>query len=338
MSGTDRVFLFDKVPKTLKPQTLMITLSCMNKVQPDVSLGGVSLVESFSLRGLAMVMIILSHYSQYFIGDEPVLKLLGVPGCAIFFFLSGYGMSISTESHKSVRYFVNKIGFLYATLVFANILFVLCFQSTNHEISYVVLSVLGFTHIFVCDWYIIATILMYVCLFIVQVLPTVFNTTRNVIALLVVVSVIYILLNRVNASSILLFPLGYYVGRTKLNLDLRVLKVSTIVCVVCFLIRVMTNGYVNTPALLIVFMLYLVLHYPLCYYVKQLTKKSALLRIIGKESMAVYYMQGLSLLLIREFLSDNNLFIILMLLMLLTAVLTYFFSIATKVLISPIFS
>lgn len=69
-----------------------------------------SIEQSYQLRGLAMIMIILSHLSQhlslFYNIDIPLLIQGGSLGNSIFFFVSGYGMYMSMTRQKvlNVRY------------------------------------------------------------------------------------------------------------------------------------------------------------------------------------------------------------------------------------------
>lgn len=69
-----------------------------------------SIEQSYQLRGLAMIMIILSHLSQHlsldYNIDIPLLIQGGSLGNSIFFFVSGYGMymSMTRQQVLNVRY------------------------------------------------------------------------------------------------------------------------------------------------------------------------------------------------------------------------------------------
>ena len=83
----------------------------------------ISFKESKSLKGIAIIMIVVSHvvpiYGLHFV------NILGVIGVALFLFLSGYGLQRSYENKGLEDYFLKKLIKVYVPYIIAVFLFLL---------------------------------------------------------------------------------------------------------------------------------------------------------------------------------------------------------------------
>lgn len=63
----------------------------------------ISLSESNAMKGLAILMIMIHHFEQSPLTVDclSVFRAFGPVGCGIFFFVSGYGLTVSCSPQES---------------------------------------------------------------------------------------------------------------------------------------------------------------------------------------------------------------------------------------------
>lgn len=83
----------------------------------------ISLRESKSLKGIAIIMVVVSHVVPIY--GLNFVNILGAVGVALFLFLSGYGLERSFEEKGLKDYFSKKIMKVYIPYIIAILLFLL---------------------------------------------------------------------------------------------------------------------------------------------------------------------------------------------------------------------
>lgn len=129
---------------------------------------------SYFLRGIAMLMVIFSHYFEWgaqFVGNEKVAEYiasLGDPGVGIFFFLSGYALYLGygrSDKKTDKSYLWKRFKNMYFPyLLIATIIALL--SDNIHETKDVIRLITGADY-----WFIIIIILIYVAFYFVGKLP-----------------------------------------------------------------------------------------------------------------------------------------------------------------------
>ncbi len=96
----------------------------------------VSKHQSLMMKGIAIVFIVLSHIVSQYNNNNITLPMyfkyldsLGVLGVAIFFFISGYGLSVK-NSHLTFFYTLKKILFIWINVIIIRLVFELIYQFT----------------------------------------------------------------------------------------------------------------------------------------------------------------------------------------------------------------
>lgn len=255
-----------------------------------------------------MISVIFSHYGQYFLGDSP-LNQLGAIGCAIFFFVSGYGLSCKTNENGS--YYMKKIISLYSTFILANSFFVIIELINGIEYSCVklILSIIGYNHVFVCDWFIFVLIYFYLTLMLCKIMKV-----KNYSIICLFVGIAYTLHTmHFNCLSWILFPVGLIYSRFKYKENRLFAYVSLAFFLLAFVQQSLNNGLCDNTWRKITFILEMCSISTLCYYFGKetvfLTPKevnnwggdlSSLAKVIygyttkiGKNSLYFFLMQGL---------------------------------------------
>lgn len=75
----------------------------------------ITLQQSHTIRGIAIIFLLLHHYSGMDYALEPfwIFRWMGTIVCAVFFFFSGYGMSLSIEKTKEHGFKLKRLLTLY---------------------------------------------------------------------------------------------------------------------------------------------------------------------------------------------------------------------------------
>lgn len=131
-----------------------------------------------AIKGLFVILIILSHYSQYVVldgqYDSPYLLLqnhLHQMVVVMFWFYSGYGImeSISAKGYTYVKTIMSKrfvtvlVNFDFAVLLYACVALII---GRNFSVMDFFLSLIGWSSIGNSNWYIFVTLVLYFIVFI----------------------------------------------------------------------------------------------------------------------------------------------------------------------------
>lgn len=129
---------------------------------------------SYFLRGIAMLMVIFSHYFEWgvpFVGSERVAEFvskLGDPGVGLFFFLSGYALYLgygSKDKKTDKKYLWKRFRNMYFPyLLIATVIAIL--SDNIHETKDVIRLITGADY-----WFIIIILIIYLAFYLVGKLP-----------------------------------------------------------------------------------------------------------------------------------------------------------------------
>lgn len=192
---------------------------------------------SLFLKGIAMLAVILSHYGQYFL-EGSFLNQLGAIGCAIFFFVSGYGLSFKINENAS--YYLKKIISLYCTFLVANTFFIIFELINGIDYSFIklILSMIGYNHVFVCDWFLFVLIYFYTALMFCKILKI-----NNYSLICLFVGISYTLHTmHFNSLSWILFPIGFIYSRFRYKEHKLLAYMSLLFFFYAFVLQSFNNG------------------------------------------------------------------------------------------------
>lgn len=122
-----------------------------------------NLKESTALKGFAIVLVIIHHFEQSPLAFEALsfFKACGAIACSLFFFVSGYGLVMSSKD-KTLSYWRSRLLKVLIPFFLANVIYVIaCGQPTFSFADYVV-YIMGVKLINTHCWFIHALLCMYI--------------------------------------------------------------------------------------------------------------------------------------------------------------------------------
>lgn len=127
--------------------------------------------DTFCLKGLCAVAIMLSHYVMHgmdeansFGGPIAAMKWAGGIGVCVFFFCSGYGLFLSTEDKEIEKAFLwKRFKRIFPAYWFLRLIFGLLLKRTQNGILYFILFVLGIKQ---PAWFVTEILLIYILFYI----------------------------------------------------------------------------------------------------------------------------------------------------------------------------
>lgn len=122
-----------------------------------------NLKESMALKGFAITLVMIHHFEQSPIAFESLLffKACGAIACSIFFFVSGYGLVISSKN-KTLSYWSARFLKVSLPFFFANIIYVIAYRQPFFSFADYVLYIMGVKLINPHCWFIHALLCMYI--------------------------------------------------------------------------------------------------------------------------------------------------------------------------------
>lgn len=155
-----------------------------------------------ALRGIAIIMVIISHYSLAM--GIPFLGFLGGVGVALFLFLSGYGLNESYKKNGLNKYFSKKVYRVMIPYWILMITLALLFWKTfNYKIF--LLDIFGIKTSY---WYIGFIIRWYIIFYVSKLLP---NKYSNIVIYIYSIIVLFVYPEHQNLQF-LSFPIGVIVS------------------------------------------------------------------------------------------------------------------------------
>ena len=257
-----------------------------------------SVEQSYQLRGIAMIMIILSHLSQHLSIEYniriPLLIQGGSIGNSVFLFISGYGMYMSMVRQQSL-----KVRYLWQHIIKIIVPFIVVFLATligvsimgeHHNWSDVVGYFFTMTFPHASVWFLKAIIMLYVFSFIAFKLST--RPYRRV-ALIAAFSLIYCVIGsqvgigKWMYETILNFAAGMFVAIIEVKMNRINWKIALSFFLTLFLILFVV--YLKIPIPFVNRLLYgLFFTLALIYAFKITGIRSEILRFVGINSILFY--------------------------------------------------
>lgn len=274
------------------------------KVQTTEKYSAFTKMDSLTIRGVAALYVMLSHYAlwmeSYFHIELPVifsfLKQLGGIGVLLFFFLSGYGIYISSFDEKNdLMWLIKRVGKVWFPYLFMKFV-----------IEIINYSVIGWDQFFIgdflkeitgidfSDWFIWVIILQYVIFWIGGKISLNIRLTGIFFqSLILMAAFIYLKLATRWYNGLLLFWFGCFVAKYQEKI-IRFLKENYNIKLGLFLIGFMgfsiiytlLKGSVLTECLKIVSGM--ILGIILITIFRKLSFQSPILAWIGKRSLFIY--------------------------------------------------
>lgn len=198
-----------------------------------------------AIKGIFVILIIFSHYSQYVTlagpYDEPYLilqKYLHQMVVAMFWFYSGYGImeSITKKRFQYVKSVMTKrLPMVLLNFDFAIVLFLITgyILGRSFNMKTILLSLIGWSSVGNSNWYIFVTLVLYVLVFFSFYLLKWFDKKQGIYAgavLMTVLSVVFIYIMMKMGrptrfyNTTILFSLGIWYSLLKTKIEAVVMK------------------------------------------------------------------------------------------------------------------
>lgn len=181
---------------------------------------GISKQETQSLKGILCLMILLNHFSGWFINPDPILYLFTHCGSfmvSVFFFLSAYGIGKSnTEQKQTFKKLVFRILRVFIPFWISDIIYLCIHYSMDIPLNVEVnaktmlLSVFNLSEIVHNSWYVSAIVVLYIIHFLIDKIKNI-NLAKQLLVFYVILVVLSFLLNFV-WLTFFVFPIGLLVS------------------------------------------------------------------------------------------------------------------------------
>lgn len=307
-----------------------------------------------AIKGIFVILILFSHYSQYVTlsgpYDEPYLILkahLHQMVVAMFWFYSGYGImeSISKKGFPYVKSIMTKrfitvlVNFDFAVILFIAVRY---FLGVRFDISRILTSLIGWTSVGNSNWYIFVTLVLYILLFLSFYLLRWFDTVWARFAggiFMVILSCLFVYyLMKTEAPSrfyntTLIFSLGLWYSLLRPQIESIVMKNDYIYTFVCILVTTIycfsyihrgTYGLKGYTVWAFAFTLLIVLA------TMKITFGNPVLNWFGNHVFSVYILQRIPMILLKTTgMQETHKYMFLILSFLLTVFLAMVFDYAT---------
>lgn len=297
----------------------------------------IDLRESRGLKGFSMVLVIIHHFTQHYADNLPSLLLtfrgVGAIACALFFFLSGYGLSMSNKQ-KDSRYWLRRFMKIYAPFVMANLIFMIYEMCSGdyvwQGIGYLLANLIGIILVTPAYWFIPCIMCMYLA----------FAFSRGVwgkIGLSFLFGGAFtIALHAPGSLSWLAFPLGIVVARKKEQIRLGWLQYG-----LCLLLFIASFSFYYQHDMVLswermpIFACMLLTFPIVCLKVKSLFH-NVIFRYIGENSLDFYLMHFIGLLLVEKFFPSYPPLWAFLLMVVFVAILCYMFRLLRYIIVDKI--
>lgn len=299
----------------------------------------ITLSESRGLKGFSMLLVIFHHFVQHYADYLPSFLLVfrgsGAIACALFFFLSGYGLSIS-KHEKNGHYWIRRFILIYGSFVLANAIFIayklIMDDYEFNGIGEFFANLLGIELVTSAYWFIPCILFMYLAF-------SLSNRVRIQIFLCLLFGGAYTITQYApGCMSWLAFLLGIIVARQDNKYDIiHILYIlSSLLFVVSFIFyyrhNMLLNEWVN-----IVFFVCMILTFPISLIMLKSVFQKDILQYIGKNSLDYYLMHFIALSLV-EYMFPSSPLMAILLLALLCLLFVFLFKLLRKVSIDKLFS
>lgn len=320
----------------------------------DFSKNYLSKENTNAVKGIFVILILFSHYSQYVTlsgpYDEPYLILKGhlhQMVVAMFWFYSGYGImeSISRKGFSYVKSIMTRrfltvlINFDFAVILF---LLVKYFLGVTYSLPRILTSLIGWTAVGNSNWYIFVTLVLYILTFLSFYLLRWSDSisaryTGGILMVILSCLFVYYLMKSGAPTryynTTLLFPLGLWYSLLRRKTEAIIMKndyTYTFVCLsatIIYCISYTNRGTYGLKGYTIWAFSFTSL---IILATMKITFRSHLLTWFGNHVFSVYILQRISMMLLKNVgLGDTNKYMFLILSILATIFLAMIFDYAT---------
>ncbi|WP_418323183.1 acyltransferase family protein [Segatella sp.] len=266
----------------------------------------ISLSESNAMKGLAILMIMIHHFEQSSLTVDclSVFRAFGPVGCGIFFFVSGYGLTVSC-SPKNQAYWIRRILKIWIPFMLANIVYLVSgYQEYGGgKIDELILYLIGVKLVNGHCWFIHALVYLYIG----YALASYLKRELYLYLLPVLFGLAYSGINHsVGSMSWMAFPLGiWYAQRQDQPIRGREYMCIPIFLVTCFIYY--SHSFIISSIPLLFNMLVMVFSSVLSIvFVKNRLVKASAFDYLGFHSMDYYLIHGLCLTSLLSFSGSNH--------------------------------
>lgn len=283
-----------------------------------------SLQHSFIIKGVAIVLLMIHHYSGmgYAASQLEIFQGLGPVICGAFFFCSGYGLAVSGNGHDW-RYWCIRFSKILIPFMLANALYIAYwyfFRRYNLSFSHVLGDLTGITLVNGHCWFLQVLILLYI-----SYAMTVRRSCKLLILSAVLFGFAYTFLTKNYASlSWIGFPIGIICARHELHFPRLILWILLLLSATTFYIHqycfgrhiVSISSILNLIAMVAtsipLWIAFVRIHEQFIFRILSPSSKiipyfTAFLKFMGKRSMDFYMMHGMSLLILSKMKTHDQL-------------------------------
>lgn len=261
---------------------------------------------TLALKGLCILIIVAHHYAQNFGFLPDFLRGFGAIGCAVFFFISGYGLTKGPGDFKKWK---NRFFRLYLPFFIANSLYLLYFIFWEKR-SFGLLSgtkyLIGIpmTNI---HWFIQVLLILYFAGFVTD---TIFKSSNYWFCCLsILLGGAYSCATLTPGSiSWIAFPLGILCAKysfENVNKCFSVIVFIILSLMTFYIYHYIGDGYLNNMLLLLNFLL-MCISVPFVFlYIGDMISNSRVLKMIGKFSIDIYFAHFIAIFFLCDFSLDG---------------------------------
>lgn len=290
----------------------------------------ISLEESNTIKGLCILIVMIHHYEQSTIAVNSLtlFRALGPIACSIFFFLSGYGLTIS-RSIKNYQYWIKRFMKILVPFFLSNLIYILYQWNNLIEVEDTIYYFFGIKLINDHCWFLQVLILMYIGYFIGEkykksygyyFFPCLLGATYTFIT------------KSPGMITWLSFPLGILIAQNINNItnylssNINIIKKSICILFIFSLWYYIDHElYLNSSILFLNFLILITSSIVCFIQVRKIFSYSKVLKYLGTHSMDFYMMHGLSLNILCAFYKTNH-YLLLSSYILLTFIISTIFS------------
>lgn len=247
---------------------------------------------TLALKGLCILLIVLHHYTQNFGFLPDVLCGFGPIGCAVFFFISGYGL---TKGPGNANKWKTRFLRLYVPFLIANVLYLLFFVFVDRQsfgVSDILSYLIGLPTVNM-HWFIQVLLLLYFAAYFTDI------KLKSDYRLFVFFSILLggafsCITKQPGSMSWIAFPLGIICANMKFKMTLKMkyffmFLTIPMACLTFYFYFYVESGNLNTVFLISNFILMCLLFPFIFLSIGEVISSASFFKIIGKYSIDVYF-------------------------------------------------
>ena len=261
-----------------------------------------TIAQTNTLRGIAILVLLTHHYSQQDFAFEwkYIFKYTGMLVCAMFFFFSGYGLGLNPKKTAEKGYWTKRFLTIALPFVLANAIYLVYNLATRDSgigLTDGILYLCGIKLINPHCWFLQMLLILYACFFICR------KASINTLLISLIAGGVYIVLTHTVISlSYLTFPAGAVYARKAVDFNKSIWWISLIVFAMSFTYHVYYQGRINNLLLLADIILVLTTFIIIMQRIRIEVKA---FEYLGHHSMNFYVIHGHILSIVSTFSSIN---------------------------------